>query len=361
MGGSMVIGKEFDWLRDRPEWVKSAYGLKLEVEYRRTSGNSFQVVFDRVMRSIHGGDYAATAAYGNQGDLGCDGILGSRKIHFAIYGPTPYFKLKEAQRKMRADFARMLECWQIPRQVRQWVFVINYPGVHPSLLAQAQDLEESQPGLKVFVWSRYDLTQQFLSFARMDLLLAEFGAVERTARRLTPLTLVPEDTALPSEQAVLTYKRLRARLATQKEEYEQLTNVWLDGISEDIWSWCLVHTQFLVGVMATAVMADAWVPQSPPLNRLKFETPISDHAWRKYFKTAWGGPASLIMKEDYTAEVPPIGDDVDRLFGMCVVQDALALAAIRVTSRITGVWECDLLEEAWSYVTRIKIHDDWPE
>ncbi|MFI1660273.1 hypothetical protein ACH4ZU_35955 [Streptomyces sp. NPDC020472] len=357
-GGVLVKKSDFDWLEDRPGWVKNAYALKLEVEYRRTSGISFQLLFDRVMRSIHGEDYTATATYGNQGDLGCDGILKSRKTHFAIYGPSPYFKLKEAQKKMRGDFARMLECWQVPKQVRQWVFVVNYPGVHPSLLSLAQELEESQPGLKVFVWSRYDLTQQLLAYARMDLILSEFGAVEEATRRLSLLTFVPEDTSLPSEQAMLNYKRLRARLASQKDEYEKLTDEWLEQVGEDTWSWFLVHTQFLIGVMATAAMANAFLPQSPPVNRLKFEASISDYAWRKYFKTAWGVPAIVILKEDYTKEVPPIGDDLERLWGVCLVQDALALSAIRVTSRLTGMWETDVLEEAWSYVTSIKIHDD---
>jgi hypothetical protein len=355
----MASKKDFDWLEDRPDWMKNAYRLNLEVEYRRSSGSSFQLLFDRIMRSIHGDDYAATATYGNQGDLGCDGILRSRKTYFAVYAPNPYFRLKEAQNKMRKDFVRLLECWEVAKQVKQWTFVINYPGAHPSLMALAEELEESHPGLKVFVWSRHDLTQQLLAYARIDLLLTEFGRVENTAQELAPLTFVPEDTSLPSEQAILTYKRLKARLTGQKSEYDVLTDEWLTRINEEpLWDWFLVHNQFLVCAMAAATATDAFRIGHPPLNRLKFETAAPESMWRKHFKTAWGGAASLILKDEYTKDIPPIGDDLDYMYGVCLLQDALTLATIRITSRITEIWETEILEDVWSYVTRIKIHKE---
>jgi hypothetical protein len=349
---------DFEWLEDRSDWIKNAYRLKLEVEYRRTHGTSFQLLFDRIMRSIHGEDYIATATYGNEGDLGCDGFLKSRKVFFAVYSPSPYFKLAEARDKMKADFARFEECWQIPKQAKHWTFVINYPGAHPSLLALAQEFEERHPELTVTIWSRYDLTQQFLIFARIDLLLPEFGSVEQKVQELAPLHFVPEDTALPSKEATLTYRRLSARITCQKADYDELTNEWLDQLSQEPLRWMMVHFQFLVGAMASVGMAGSFAIEDPPLRRLKFETGVADFAWRKYFKTAWGGPASLIFKEDYKKEVPPIGGDIDMLIGVCLVQDALTLATIRVHSRITGLWENEILEEVWSYVTEIKIHPE---
>jgi len=42
------------------------------------------------------------------------------------------------------------------------------------------------------------------------------------------------------------------------------------------------------------------------------------------------------------------------------LEDRPEWVAIRVTSRMAGIWELDILEEAWSYVTRIKILDEWP-
>lgn len=354
----MARKEDFEWIEDRPEWIKNAYRLKLEVEYRRTSGTAFQLLFDRIMRSIHGDDYSATATYGNEGDLGSDGYLQSRRISFAVYAPSPYFKLKDARKKMRDDFARLLECWEVPVQVKQWTFVVNYPGTHPSLLALAAELQEAHPALKIYVWSRYDLTQQLLAYARMDLLRAEFGAVEKQTRSLAPLNFVPEDTALPSEEATLTYRRLAARLACQRDGFERLTNEWLERLGDSPFSWLTVHTQFLIGSMATATFSDAFLPASPPINRLKFETQITDIAWRKHFSTAWGVPAKIILQEDYKKRVPPIGDDVGKLIEVCMVQDALTLAAIRLTSRLTGIWENQVLEEVWSYVTEIKIHNE---
>ena len=347
---------DFEWLEDRPDWVKNAYSLKLEVEYRRTHGTSFQLLFDRIMRSIHGEDYSATATYGSEGDLGCDGFIRSRKLLFAVYSPSPYFKLTEARSKMRSDFARFEECWEITKQVKQWTFVVNYPGAHPSLLTLAQEMEEEHPGLKVSVWSRYDLTQQFLIFARIDLLTAEFGSVERKTRELAPLNFVPEDTALPSAEATLTYRRLLARITCQKGDYDRLTSEWIDQTSQNPFPWMLVHCQFFVGAMACVGMTGSFPIEDPPLRRLKFETPVADFAWHKYFKTAWGVPATLILHEDYKRDYPPIGGDEEMLFGVCLVQDVLTLATIRLHSRITGVWESEILEEVWSYVTEIKIH-----
>lgn len=354
----MAKKSDFEWLEDRPEWMKNAYRLKLEVEYRRVAGIAFQLLFDRIMRSIHGGDYSATATYGSEGDLGCDGFLRSKKVTFAVYAPSPYFKLKEATAKMRSDFRRMLDCWEVPGQVTQWVFVINYPGVHPSLLALAQELENFQSGCKVFVWSRYDLTQQLLAFARIDLLSSEFGLVETATQRLAPLNFVPEDTALPSEEATLTYRRIRAKICNQKEDHAAMTETWLEQLGYDPLSWMIVHVQFLVGAMAAAILSDAFLPQAPPISRLKFETGISNLAWRKYFKQAWGIPAKLILQDDYEAEVPLVGEDLERIYSISMVQDALTVGVIRVISRLTGVWEADVLEEVWSHVTEIKIHDD---
>ncbi|MFF5344587.1 hypothetical protein ACFY4H_28460 [Streptomyces althioticus] len=354
----MASKADFEWLESRPEWVKNVYRLKVEVEYRRTSGTSFQHLFDRVMRSIHGDDYSTTATYGNQGDLGCDGILRSRRVHFAVYAPSPYFKISEARRKMRADFSRMLECWEIGRQVKQWTFVINYPGVHPSLTSYAQELEDSNPGLKVTVWSRFDLTQQLLAYARMDLLRSEFGAVEDEARRLVPLTFVPEDTALPSDEAVLAYKRYRARITCDRDEFEHLTEQWLGRLGENPIRWLLVHNQFLIGAMAAAIMADAYSIAEPPMERLQYALRLHDSAWGEEFETAWGTAAAMIFQEDYPHEFQKIGEDSERVLKICMLQEALTLGAIRVHSSITGEWENEILEEVWSYVTDIKIHGE---
>ncbi|MFJ6497045.1 hypothetical protein [Streptomyces virginiae] len=277
-------------------------------------------------------------------------------MHFAVYAPSPYFKLAEAKRKMRGDFSRLLECWEIGKQVKQWTFVINYPGVHPSLLSEAQEIEDSHPGVKVFVWSRYDLTQQLLAYARMDLLHSEFGTAEHEAQRLVPLNFVPEDTALPSDEATLAYKRLRARITCERDEFEALTAQWLDGLADNPFRWLVVHTQFLIGAMAAATMANAYNISNPPMRRLKHASPLDESAWGTRFATAWGIPAKMILKEDYPRKYKGLGEDFQRAAEICMVQDGLTLGAVRVHSSITREWESDILEDVWSYVTNIKIH-----
>ncbi|MGW1943179.1 hypothetical protein ACWCRC_02435 [Streptomyces sp. NPDC001940] len=353
----MTHKEDFEWLESRPDWIKNVYRVKVEVEYRRTSGTSFQQLFDRIMRSIHGDDYSSTATYGNQGDLGCDGILKSRKIHFAVYSPNPYFKLAEARRKMHDDFSRMLECWEVGKQVKKWTFVINYPGTHPSLLSEAQELEESYPGLEVFIWSRYDLTQQLLAYARMDLLHSEFGTVEEQAKRLVPLNFVPEDTALPSDEATMTYKRLRARITCERDEFEELTTQWLEKLEKNPIRWLLVHNWFLVGTMAAATMADAYDISDPPMEHLKYTSPLAEMAWGELFETAWGTAAGMILQDSYPREFQKVGDNPERAMQICMIQDALTLGAIRMHSLITQEWESEILEDVWSHVTGIKIHE----
>ena len=87
------------WMTNAPDWVKNAYRLRLEIEYRRSHGTSFQQLFNRIMRSMHGDDFCETVAMGREGDLGCDGYLTSQKRAFAVYAPEPYFRLNDARRK----------------------------------------------------------------------------------------------------------------------------------------------------------------------------------------------------------------------------------------------------------------------
>ncbi|MFW3460443.1 hypothetical protein ACN24K_06365 [Streptomyces microflavus] len=258
---------------------------------------------------------------------------------------------------MRDDFARMLECWDVGEQVKQWTFVINYPGVHPSLLVEAQELEEAHPGLAVSIWSRYDITQQLLAYARMDLLHSEFGIAEEQARRLVPLNFVPEDTALPSDEAAATYKRLRARITCDRDEFEKLTAQWLKDLGENPIRWLLVHNWFLMGTMVAATMAGAYDISRPPMGRLKYTSPLNEIAWGDLFETAWGTAAGMILREDYPREFQKIGGDPERIMQVCMLQDGLTFGAIRMHSLITNEWESDILEDVWSHVTSIKIHE----
>jgi hypothetical protein len=102
------------------------------------------------MRTVHGRNYRNTAALGSIGDQGCDGYLPSERTVFACYGPDPYFRIKEAVAKMRADLATAIRHLDVPGFMQKWIFVVNYPGTHPLLINET--ISPSVPGLEWRQW-----------------------------------------------------------------------------------------------------------------------------------------------------------------------------------------------------------------
>ncbi|MFD4644303.1 hypothetical protein ACFWN2_43825 [Lentzea sp. NPDC058436] len=351
------------WMHNAPDWIKNAYRLRLEIEYRRSHGPEFQRLFDRIMRSMHGDDYVATVAMSNEGDLGCDGMLRSHRVCFAVYGPHPYFRINEARSKMRSDFARLTECWKVPDEIQQWTFVVNYPGVQPSLLKIANELQQLIPGIDIKVWSREDLTQQFLLWSNRNLVDNEFGKVDIGAKALAPISLVPEDTALPSAQAQVLHRRLWARITCNKAEFTKTENSWLQDLTSNPWENLLTHTQILVGAIASAILTDAFDASGLSIRALQREAGLSWKGVRKDILHAWSGAINLILKEDSPYEVPEWPEDevelVAKVALTCMIQERLTLAIIRKQARILNMWETDVLDQVWSLAAHeIKIHPD---
>lgn len=351
------------WMRNAPDWIRNAYRLRLEVEYRKSHGSDFQRLFDRIMRSIHGDKYVATAAMGSEGDLGCDGILRSNSLIFAIYGPDPYFRLNGARSKMRSDFARLLDCWKIPDEAKAWTFVINYPRTPPSLLKVAKELQQLNPDVDVNVWSREDLTRQFLLCSNRTLADNEFGKVGTGAKTLAPLSLVPEDTALPSEQAQLLHRKLWARLTCNKVEFEKAERKWLHDLTVHTWENFLTHTQFLIGSIACAVMANAFDVGAVSIKSLQRECGLSGKESRKDILHAWSCAVNIIFKEDSPYGLPEWPDNEDesivKMATTCITQERLILAMIRKHARRLRKWETDVLDETWTWAAHeIKMRKD---
>ena len=288
------------WMANAPDWIKNAYRLRLEIEYRRSHGEAFQQLFNRIMRAMHSVDFVDTSAMGQEGDLGCDGFLKSRKAFFALYGPDPYFRPTKARAKMRADFDRLRACWTIPIEVQHWIFVVNYPGVHPSLLKLAEELKREIVGLDVNVWSRSDLTQQLLLWGRRSWVETEFGKVDAGSRVLAPLSLVPEDTALPNDEAQLAHRRLWARLTCRKEEMENLDKKWLKGLTEHPYEHLTVHTQLLLAAGASGTMEGAFDMAKLTTRALQKESGIRGSFG--YIRDAWSLPMMILMGEDLRRE-----------------------------------------------------------
>jgi hypothetical protein len=315
------------------------------------------------MRSIHGDDFCATVAMGREGDLGCDGHLVSKKAGFAVYGPEPYFRLDAARDKMRRDFARFIECWTVPDEMQSWYFVVNYPGAHPSLLKTANELKGDIDDLEIFVWSRYDLTQRFLAEGQRNLIKVEFGDVSVGNKILAPLTFVPEDTALPAEEAQRAYRRLWARLTCNKKEFEKLDRSFMQNLQARPYEHLIVYGQFILGAIASAVMNNVFDPVTLKAGTLRREAGLPPRAHKREFDRAWSFPIKLLMEEDYDWTMPEWPEDTDKLVIemviTCSIQELLILALIRMQARMSGAWETDILGEVWSWATeRFKIHPE---
>src|SRR5262245_52264738 len=56
----------------------------------KARGAEYQTLFNKIMSSAHGTDFAPTGTWGSKGDLTCDGYLHSHRMVFAVYAPKDF-------------------------------------------------------------------------------------------------------------------------------------------------------------------------------------------------------------------------------------------------------------------------------
>lgn len=100
--------------------------MSLYEELENSSGNQFQDVFTKLMKSIYGNRYHSTTTYGNAGDMGVDGVL-DKVVAYAVYAPEVYTDEK-ALLKIKEDFSKFLSHYQsgMWSEIKQYVFVVKY-------------------------------------------------------------------------------------------------------------------------------------------------------------------------------------------------------------------------------------------
>ena len=350
----------FDRLSDAPDWVRNYYRILLDVELRSVKGEGFQRLFDSVMRTVHGRDYRNTAALGNLGDQGCDGYLLSEHTVFACYGPDPYFRVKEAVAKMRADLATAIQHLDVPRFMRTWIFVVNYPGTHPLLINEA--MSGTVPGLACEVWSRTDIVDLFISGAGRQALVSEFGSVPKDSKLAGRAYVVPESTQLPRRCAEAAVRLLRARLKCERSHYRSALSAWSKSVAADPFGALVAQTQLLLGSMAAMSMAGYLNPEKLPVGPLLREAEMSRSVWRKDGRRAWNLMMVVLHSvdghierkdDDLAPDVDPIGGDLEKLIATIICGNRLALGLIRLYSRKSGQFETECLDEAWDWMLRI--------
>ncbi|MGX1774800.1 hypothetical protein ACWIGW_21985 [Nocardia brasiliensis] len=348
----------FEWLHDAPEWIRDYYRIRLEIELRDVNGNSFQSVFDKIMRCIHGSDYQDTAAIGKLGDRGCDGYLKSKKIVFACYGPHPYFKLNSAIAKLRKDFARASECWEQGEEMKRFIFVFNYPGKHANLIQEAQGLENGE--VEISLWSRIDIVEQFMMMSKGTRLKQHFGDVPARSKSKGRAYLAHEATRLPKIEADILFRTIRAQITCDTEAFATLRARWYKLVAADAWA-CLV-TGIHAAVCAIAAYIEAgFEPEFIDLRMLQYQSGISEELWNEHGERTWNMAMNLIWGSTgdvYVESVDRIGEDFDKLVGTIACCESLVVGFSRMLARESGDFETGSLDQIWQYANEIVIHDD---
>ena len=80
-----------------------------------------------------------------------------------------------------------------------------------------------------------------------------------------------------------------------------------------------------------------------------------------YIRDAWSLPMMILMGEDYEGNRLQFSDDleetIEHMGKICVIQEILTLALIRMQARILRKWETDVLDDVWMWASeQIKIH-----
>ncbi|MEC3979907.1 hypothetical protein [Amycolatopsis sp. H20-H5] len=355
----------FDRLCEAPDWVRNYYQIRLDVELRSVKADGFQRLFDRVMRTVHGRGYRDTAALGRLGDQGCDGYLQSERTVFACYGPDPYFRIRGAVAKFRSDLESSVKNFDIPAFMQKWVFVVNYPGTHPLLINEV--MTAGVPGLMCEVWSRTDIVDLFMSGARRQALVTEFGSLPKNSKYVGRAYVVPESTQLPRRCAEAAVQLLRARLRCDEYGYRSALAEWSESVAADPFGALVAQTQLLLGAMGAMVMAGYFDPEKLRVAPLLREAELSRSAWRADGQRAWNLMMTVLHSvddaierkdQDVAPSVDPIGEDLDKLLATVVCGNRLALGLIRLYSRKSGQFETECLEEAWRLMLEIPVMQD---
>jgi len=142
------------------------YEQKLEIEFLRAKGDTFQTFFERLMGLAYKADFMACRPWGKEGDRKNDGYLKSERRLFQVYAPNEMDAAK-ARTKITEDFEGAKQHWK--NHFDSWVFVHNAtdglpPHVHRLLL----EFEAANPGINLQPWCLEELRQVFRKLSDDD-------------------------------------------------------------------------------------------------------------------------------------------------------------------------------------------------
>jgi hypothetical protein len=125
------------------------WGIALELKLRKCSGDAFQEFFSVVMAKVHGEDFVRVRPYGQLGDKGCDGYLGSSGRVFACYGALNADGGKVAYliSKMDSDFSKAAAA--LSTILNEWHMVHNLvDGLPVEAVLKLEELKKANSSKK---------------------------------------------------------------------------------------------------------------------------------------------------------------------------------------------------------------------
>ena len=130
-----------------PDHISRAWWrLRFEVEFRRSKGQGFEDLVQRILEHRFPDEYKPVKAAGSIGDKKCDGLLTEQRLLVACYGPEGGNKDK-ATAKIASDFGGAQQHWA--DDFDTWAFAHNDtagapPYVHESLKAITNSADHSK-------------------------------------------------------------------------------------------------------------------------------------------------------------------------------------------------------------------------
>ena len=144
------------------------YRMAFRIKFLEARDNVFQKFFSDLMQYAHKSNFQKVRPYGKEGDLKCDGYLGSSKSVFQCYAPLT---LKEANliKKIKEDFCGAKTYW-IDR-MDEWIFVHNgFDGLSAKVVQFLEDIKSTEDQIKIKWWSLAELLDELDRLTKDDLI-----------------------------------------------------------------------------------------------------------------------------------------------------------------------------------------------
>jgi len=135
------------------------------------NGTEFQRFFERIMDKAYD-DFKIIRPYGKLGDSGNDGYRKSCGVYYQAYSPNePQIQQAKAASKLREDFQKLKDVWDVISKINEYYFVFNdkYKGSTIPVEKAISDLEKKNPSIKFDTFLAKQLEEVFFTLTETDM------------------------------------------------------------------------------------------------------------------------------------------------------------------------------------------------